>query len=176
MSNLTLTFGSLGTYHGHEANAKIVECRMNSLYKYASGHGRIATPLKNHYDPRPSEIMQQFHFILRVHESGESVANYPAELRALAQYCNFGGTLEDMLRDRLVVGINDLVFQRCLLVEAQRTLKKATEVALAHKTSVKDSNVIQGASAILVVVNQVTPVRHLWCSRHRENGVVDHVN
>ena len=163
MSNLTLTFGSLGTYHGHEANVKIVECRMNSLYKYASGHGQIATPLKNHYDPRPSEIMQQFHFISRVHKWGESVANYLAELRALAQYCNFGGMFEDMSHDRLVIGINDLVLQRCLLAESRltlKTLKKATEIALAHKTSVKDSNVIQGASAILGVVNQVTPTRH----------------
>ena len=136
MSNLTLTFGSLGTYHGHEANVKIVECRMNSLDKYASSHGQIATPLKNHYDPRRSEIVQQFHFISRVHKWGESVANYLAELRALAQYCNFGGMLEDMLRDRLVIGINDindLVLQRCLLAESRLTLKKAIEIALAHK-------------------------------------------
>ena len=49
--------------------------------------------------------MQRFHFNSRVRISGKSVANYLPELRTLAQYCNFGETLENMLRDRLVVGI-----------------------------------------------------------------------
>ena len=59
-----------------------------------------------------------------------------------------------------LVGINDLVLQRHLLAEAQLMLKKATEIALAHKTAVKDSKVIQGASGISAAVNQVTPARH----------------
>ena len=90
--------------------------------------------------------MRWFHFNSRVCKSGESVANYLAELQALAHCCNFGGMLQDILRDGLVVGINDLVLQRRLLVEAQLTLKKATKVALAHETALKDSKVIQGAS------------------------------
>ena len=73
--------------------------------------------LKNHYDPKPSEIMQRFHFNSRVRKTGESVTNYLAELRALTQHCNFGGMLEDMLRDRLIIGINDLMLQRRLLAE-----------------------------------------------------------
>ena len=89
---------------------------------------QLVETLKNHYDPRPSKTMQWFYFNSRVRKLGESVANYLTKLQALAQYCNFGGTLEDMLRDRLVIGINDLVLQRCLLVEARLTLKKATEI------------------------------------------------
>ena len=104
--------------------------------------------------------MQRFHVNSRVRKPGESVANYLTELQALVQYCNFGGTFEDVLRDRLIVGINDLVLQRQLLVEARLTLKKATEIALAHETAVKDSKVIQRASGISAAVNQVTPARH----------------
>ena len=81
--------------------------------------------LQGHYNPRPSEIMQRFHFNSRVRKAGESVATYLAELRALAQHCNFEATLETMLRDRLVVGVNDVVLQRRLLAEPRLTLKKS---------------------------------------------------
>ena len=36
-----------------------------------------------------------------------SVAVYVSELRALAQYCSFGETLEVMLQDIIVCGMND---------------------------------------------------------------------
>ena len=75
-------------------------------------------------------IMQQFYFNSRVRKISESIANYLAELQTSAQHCNFGGTLEDMLSDRLVVGINDLVLQRLLLAFRTLTnLEKATEIA-----------------------------------------------
>ena len=41
---LTLTFRGLGTNPGSEANTKIVECWTNSVQKYASSHGQVATP------------------------------------------------------------------------------------------------------------------------------------
>ena len=52
-----------------------------------------------------------------------------SELRALAQWCKFGDTLDDMLRDRLVCGVNEETIQRRLLAESGLTLKKALEIA-----------------------------------------------
>ena len=63
---------------------------------------QLVTTLTNHYSPKPSEIVQRFRFHSRQRESGETVAAYVAELRAIAEFCNFKDTLEDMLRDRLV--------------------------------------------------------------------------
>ena len=70
---------------------------------------------------------------------GESVASYLARLRALAKYCNFGGSLEDMIRDRLVCGINDDAIQKRLLAESKLTYKKAVEVA--HSLETADKNI-----------------------------------
>ena len=67
----------------------------------------LVKALSDHYCPPPSEIVQRYHFHTRARQPGETVSKYISELRFLARYCNFGDSLEDMLRDRLVVGISN---------------------------------------------------------------------
>ena len=75
-------------------------------------YDEIVETLKTHFNPKPSPIIQRFKFNMRDCCAGESLANYVAELRALGEYCDFGTTIEDMIRDRLVCGINDHGIQR----------------------------------------------------------------
>ena len=72
------------------------------------------------------------------------MSNYVAELRALAEFCNFGDSLELMLRDRLVCGINDETTQRLLLAEAELTYKKALEIATSQETASKNVQTLRG--------------------------------
>ena len=53
-----------------------------------------------------------------------------AELRSLARYCKFGASLNDLLRDRIVCGINDENIQRLLLAEKTLTLDSALDIAV----------------------------------------------
>ena len=57
------------------------------------------------------------------------MATYVAELRSLAEFCTFGQTLEAMLCDRIVCGINDDAIQRCLLAKPGLTFKKSLKTA-----------------------------------------------
>ena len=95
--------------------------------------------LKDHYNPKPSEVMQRFRFNIRSRKAGESLATYVAELRSLAEICIFGCSLEDMIRDRLVCGINDETIQRKLVAEPDLTYTKSLVIAkvwrLQHKIS-----------------------------------------
>ena len=59
--------------------------------------GQLVKAMRGHLCPLPSEIVQRYKFNSRIRQDGESVAVYVSELRALAQYCNFGETLEAML-------------------------------------------------------------------------------
>ena len=59
--------------------------------------GQLVETMRGHLCPLPSEIVQRYKFNSRIWQDGESVAVYVSELRALAQYCNFGEMLEVML-------------------------------------------------------------------------------
>lgn len=67
---------------------------------------QILAVLKEHLAPQPSEIVRRNAFYRRNQGPEESVALFIAELRRLAQKCNFPN-LEEMLRDRLVCGRKD---------------------------------------------------------------------
>ena len=66
---------------------------------------------------------------------GESVATYVAELRLIAQMCNYSTSLDEMLRDGIMSGINDDRIQQRLLSEKGLTYKKALELSQGHKTA-----------------------------------------
>ena len=96
-----------------------------------------------------AEIVQRFKFNSRFRKEGESISTYVAELRQLTEHCNFGTALEDMLRDRLVCGINEDRIQRRLLSETTLNFKKAYEIAVGMEIAAKNAKDIQQAALSL---------------------------
>ena len=64
-------------------------------------------------------------------ERGESIAVFVAELRKIAEHCEFGPVLSDMLRDRLVCGTTVKTIQRRLLVEPGVDLREGPRYSLS---------------------------------------------
>ena len=71
-------------------------------------------------------------------KTGESVAEFVSALRALSEFCEYGETLNEMLRDRLVCGIDDERTQRRLLQEMESSFVQALEIAGATEAAGKE--------------------------------------
>ena len=82
---------------------------------------------------------------MRSRKPGENVSTYVAELRKFSEYCNFGDTLGDMPRDRLVCGINDPRIQRRPLAEPTLTYVKALDLAEAAETAESNAKQLEWA-------------------------------
>ena len=67
----------------------------------------LVETMKQHHNPTPSEIVQRYKCNSRFRQEGESIAQFLSELLALAEHCNYGASFDDMLRDRLVCGVED---------------------------------------------------------------------
>ncbi|XP_033637865.1 uncharacterized protein K02A2.6-like [Asterias rubens] len=98
---------------------------------------------KDHFNPLPSVIVQRYKFNTRIQQQGETTAEFVAELRRLARHCEYGSTLEDMLRDRLVCGLKDERVQRRLLSEPSLKFKKAWEISQAMELAMKNAKDLQ---------------------------------
>ena len=104
--------------------------------------------LKQQQDPAPSVILQRYNFFTRKQHSTESIGFFMAQLRKLAHHCNFGDTLDDMLRDRLVCGCRDRHLQFKLLSNAALTFKTALEAAKADKTTERGTKDLTGGHSL----------------------------
>ena len=71
------------------------------------------------------------------------MAEYVTALRKIAEHCEYGEILNDMLRDRLVCGIADKRVQNRYLRETKLTYTEARDMALAAETADKDSKRLQ---------------------------------
>ena len=83
------------------------------------------------------------------------MADFVASLRNLVEHCEYGDTLETMLRDRIVCGIRDEKIQRRLLVEKKLTFQKGYETATTMEITMQNMAVLQ-ESKESEAVNQVT--------------------
>ena len=116
----------------------------------------IVKLVRDHLTPPSSCIVRRFYFNSRFQKETETVGQFVAELRRLSEYCEFGGSLDEMLRDRLVCGLRDVRVQRRLFAEPKLTFTKAFELAQAAELAEKSSQDISRAGTS---VNALEPRR-----------------
>ena len=75
---------------------------------YGQDLQQLVEIVSKHFDPVPAITVQRYKFNVRIRQPGENVATFLSELRVLAAKCDFENSLDDMLRDRIVIGVNDL--------------------------------------------------------------------
>jgi len=81
----------------------------------------IVETLQKHLSPKPLLIAARFRFHKRNQPESETVSTYIAELKKLTLYCEFGASLNDALKDRLVCGLHNELIQKRLLSEPELT-------------------------------------------------------
>lgn len=61
--------------------------------------------------------------------------NIDTELCSLVEYCSYGTSLDQMLRARIICGIQDEAIQRKLLAEKLHTHVQATKIVVIMETA-----------------------------------------
>ena len=134
----------------------------------------IVDRVRNHFNPKPSPIIKRFEFNTRKQREGETVAEYVAARRKIAEYCEYPvAILNDLLRDRLVCGVYDKRLQQRFLQEAKLPYDEAVRKALAAETAIRDSKRLrqenaQGGERAPLEIND-KPVHHVGSSTKFQN-------
>ncbi|XP_047995710.1 uncharacterized protein LOC125233675 isoform X3 [Leguminivora glycinivorella] len=102
--------------------------------------------MSDHIEPKPSFMAERYRLRQRRQGDKETVAQYLADLKKMARYCDFSTALEDNLRDQFVCGLkNDTIRQR-LFAESDLTYSKAVQLALSLEAAEKDAAMVERAS------------------------------
>lgn len=90
--------------------------------------GKCLEALENYFKPKRNVVYERYMFNSSVQESEESINSFLTRLRKLAASCEFGELTDQLIRDRLVVGLRDSVMKARLLRESKLDLVKAVNM------------------------------------------------
>ena len=92
---------------------------------------------------RRNVILERARFNRRCQREGESTEQYITALYGLVKTCEYGNLRDEMLRDRIVVGIRDVGLSEPLQLDPDLTLVKAKKV-VRQKEAVKEQQLQLG--------------------------------
>ena len=82
---------------------------------------------KEHCEPNKNVSYEKYKFFSRAQESGESIDQYVTILRKLCETCEFGTLKNSLIKDRIVLGVNNTKTRERLLWVPDLTLPKALD-------------------------------------------------
>ena len=99
----------------------------------------VLSKFDDYFKVRKNVIYDRARFNRRSQQPGESAEDYISALYNLAENCEYGTMREEMIRDRLVVGIRDDALSERLQLNAKLTLEEA-KVKIRQKEAVHEQN------------------------------------
>ncbi|KAL0860168.1 hypothetical protein ABMA27_010475 [Loxostege sticticalis] len=106
---------------------KSPEIQINILL-HIIGERTVHRHIGEHFKVKKNVTVERHKFFTRGQFENESIDQYIFELRKLALSCEFNDLMEDLIKDRLVCGVNDAGIRERLLREEKLTLENAQEI------------------------------------------------
>ena len=104
----------------------------------------VTEKFTDHFVKKRNTIFERAKFNQRVQESGESVDAFITDLYSLAETCSYGGLREEMIRDRIVVGLQNAKLSERLQLDSTLTLEKAVNEARQSEAVKRQQAVVRG--------------------------------
>ncbi|UYV73458.1 hypothetical protein LAZ67_10003417 [Cordylochernes scorpioides] len=151
MKNQTLAFGSSPAKINEQKELKQVLERYGDLFSSRLGRTNLAKhridtedakpikhkPYRDYFIGKRNVIYERAKFNRRSQGEMEPVEEFITNLYVLAETCSYGILKEEMIRDRLVVGVKNFNLSEKLQLESELTLEKAIQI-VRQSESVKN--------------------------------------
>lgn len=108
----------------------------------------VKTAFDRHFVPRKNVIYERARFNKRVQQPSEPVDSFITALYALAENCEYGALHDDLLRDRLVVGLKDSSLSERMQLDKDLTLAKAITMARQSEEIKRQQTDLKGEANI----------------------------
>ena len=102
----------------------------------------VRTNFLRYFNVRKNVIFERARFNLRMQQEGESAEQFIMNLYQLIEHCEYGAMTDELLRDKIVIGILDKELSKKLQLDDQLTLEKAL-------TQVRSKELVQKQSDLL---------------------------
>ena len=117
-------------------------------------YATIMAKLDGYFQVRKNTIYERARFNRRNRLEGESAEQYITALYGLIGNCEYGPLKEELLRDRMVVGVRDTALSQKLQADAGLTLERA-KTAIRQKEAITEQQTELGGKRNFILVEAV---------------------
>ncbi|GBM37649.1 hypothetical protein AVEN_132093-1 [Araneus ventricosus] len=122
----------------------------------------VLKKFNDHFVVKKNTIFERAQFNKRVQLDDESVNTFITALYTLSEHCEYGVLHDELIRDRIVVGIRDKNLSEKLQLDADLTLPKVIErVRLSEVVKEQQGNLIEKDSASVNAISPNRPAKFL---------------
>jgi len=108
----------------------------------------VKAKFDRHFVKKHNVIYERARFNMRKQEEGETVDSFITALYALAEHCAYGTLHDEMIRDRLVVGLRSAALSETLQLAPELTLEKAVTQARQQEAVRLQQSVVRGGTSV----------------------------
>lgn len=135
----------------------------DELKKYSE----VKTLFDTYFIKKKNIIYERAKFNVRTQMEGETAKEYIANIIALSKTCNYGGLTDELIRDRLVVGIRDPKLSETLQLDENLSLEKAIDKITQSEAVREQNKELREASASTSKVERVTKEQKDYKSKYK---------
>ena len=147
---------------GEEAEAVLTST--NATAEERKDYKKVLDKFDSFFKVRKNVIYERARFNKRNQQSGETAERYIMVLYDLAENCDYGDMREELIRDRLVVGIRDNALSEKLQLDATLTLETAKKSVRQREAVREQQQTLKG------VENPASPVNAIGNKRPNFRG------
>jgi transposase InsO family protein len=118
----------------------------------------VITKLNAHFIPKRNLIYERAKFNLRVQQPDETVDSFVTALHTLANNCEYKSLREELIRDRLVVGLTDKNLSEKLQLDSDLTLQSAVLRSRQSESVKKQQSVVHQLVDNSVNVDRISKI------------------
>ena len=131
---------------GDEADDILLSFNLNA--EELRSYEAVKNAFEHHFIAKRNVIYERAKFNVRVQNEGEPVDNFITDLHCLAEHCEFGTLKDQLIRDRIVVGLRNKRLSEKLQLDSALTLERAMSQAKQSEEVKKQQSLIHSKSPI----------------------------
>ena len=105
---------------------------------------KVLDKFESHFIVKRNVIYERSRFNSRRQDEGEAVDDFITSLYALSEHCSYGALKDELIRDRIVVGVCDRQLAEKMQLDEKLTLEKAIKMARQHEAVRKQQKELRG--------------------------------
>ena len=135
-------------------NADDILCSFHLTEEQKKNYDTVKEKFKSDFVKKWNTIFERACFNMRKQE-GEPANSFITDLYCLAEHCGYGTLHDELIRDRLVVGLLNAPLSEKLQMDAELTLEKAITVVRQSEAVRKQQTVLRGQDSPEGTVHEI---------------------